>query len=113
MEKIFVLLTIILLAGCASSSTFSDLGKTQALNGDTQLDRLGVKKKTLKKKVTPEEYQEYSSGYQNSLPEFCKLDNAKKFALEGKVYNGSCDEIEPKFRTIYDANVQIRSDIEK
>ncbi|MFT6905137.1 MAG: hypothetical protein ACJAS1_001791 [Oleiphilaceae bacterium] len=112
MEKIFVLLTIILLAGCVSTSTFSKLGKEQALDGYTQLDRLGVKKKTLQRKVTQEEYQEYLSGYESSLPEFCKLDNAKKFALEGKPYNGSCDEIEPKFRTVYDEMLKTRSPIE-
>jgi len=106
MGKIFAVLTIILLAGCVSTSTFTELGKTQALNGYTQLDRLGVKKKTLQKKVTPEEYQEYLSGYESNLPEFCKLDNAKKFALEGKPYNGTCDGIEPKFRSVYDQNLQ-------
>lgn len=101
MKKTFVLFAVVLLAGCAST-TFSELGKKQALDGYTQLDRLGVKKKTLQKKVTPEEYQEYLSGYESSLPEFCKLDNAKNFALEGKPYNGTCDEIDPKFRTVYD-----------
>ncbi len=103
MKKIVILLGIISIYGCASApgNDMYSFGQQQALDGYEQLSRLGVKKKTLAKSVSEEEYHNYQEGFDAGLLAFCTKENARNFGQAGHMYHHTCDAIEPDFNAIY------------
>jgi hypothetical protein len=107
MRKSVLLLPLTLIAvGCQSTGSggLYNFGEQQAISGYELLDRIDVKKKMLRQKVTIEEYLEYKSGYENGLKTYCQDKNAITYGANGKEYNGICDNINPNFKVLYKEN---------
>lgn len=104
-----------LLFGCTStvSNELYSFGEQQALAGEKQLERLDVRKRTLRQSVTADEYSEYLNGYADGLAEFCTSENAKQLGLAGRAYNDTCDSIQPNFEAIYLEAYEFRAGISK
>ena len=116
MKKSFTIIGLLILSGCSSvisSSDLYDFGEEQAMSGAVKLDRIDVKKRTLRQSVTEEDYKLYLDGYTNGLSEFCTNENAKRFGLAGKTYNGTCDDINPQFKPIYAEAYEFRAFVEQ
>ncbi|WP_278183017.1 DUF2799 domain-containing protein [Vibrio misgurnus] len=89
--------------GC-SSVALNDLysfGEQQALAGERKLERLDVKKRTLRQSFSVEDYKEYLNGYTNGLIKFCTSKNAKELGSAGLIYNDICENVAPDFKSIY------------
>lgn len=109
------LLGLALLFGCTSivSSELYSFGEQQALTGEKQLERLDIKKRTLRRSITVEDYNEYLNGYSDGLAEFCTSENAKQLGLAGRSYNDTCDSIQPNFKAIYLEAYEFRAGVSK
>ncbi|OEF22994.1 DUF2799 domain-containing protein [Vibrio rumoiensis] len=118
MKRIFFLLTIFIIAGCASQNDFPDSANTQAwqVYGQERAEKGFVEhtKQDLIKQsglgtLNDEAIKAYRQGYLIGQKQYCSQ-NASWLGSTGQAYRGICDNIDPFFRQDYMSGVQSHAD---